>query len=323
MTGILLGAALTGLALQLASWQQVFLVALPLGFGALTAAWLMPRVPNSPSTKAFRVDRYETATLICSLLAFGVFINLGDNLGWFRSRLITAAFVVFVVSVPLYVTRARRLSYNLLDTSVLRNVPFTTAALLTFGAAFFSTGQFQIDMLGGPLHMSPEVLSLRSGLGAAALLAGVVLGGLLLQKLKADSLIVSAFVIVLVGKYAFTRYGVDLTTTGAIWPQVVTGFGLGLLTTPLAVSAYRTLPATTTKDAASLFSMATQLGSGLGIALLGIVLSYLQESVSSLVRGSPFASLLPFLEIFWIELVGTALLLLATLVTFYALRKRD
>lgn len=321
-SGILLGAALTGLALERTSWHEVFLIAWPVGLGALVASWLMPRTPESQDARAFRLDVYETVLLLGGLLALGVFINLGDNFGWFSSRLITAVFAVFVVSVPLYAWRARQLSRGLLDVSVLRNAPFAIAAGLTYGAAFFSTGQFQIDLLGGPLKMSPDALSLRSSLGAAALLAGVVLGGVLLHKIGPGRLVVGAFVIVLIGKYAFTRYTFGMTLPDVIWPQMVTGLGLGLITTPLAVYAYQTLPTTATKDVASLFALATQLGSGFGIALLGIALSFLQGR-SLLYTGDPArVSLEPFLAVFWLEFSGTVALLLAGLLAFYRQRTK-
>ncbi len=321
-TGILLGAALTGWALTGSPWQTVFLTVWPVGIAALALTLALPRSSEPPAAPAFKLDPYETILLLASLLGLGVFVNLGDNVGWFRSPFIAAAFGIFLLSAPLYAWRARHLSGGLLGVSVLRNVPFAVASGFTFGAAFFSTGQFQIDLLGGPLALHPDVLSLRSSLGAAALLAGVVLGGVRLRLVSIGRLVAGAFVVVLVGKYAFTRYTFGLTVLEAVWPQIVTGFGLGLISTPLAVWAYKTLPHSATKDAASLFALGTQLGSAFGIALLGIVLSLLQNRRVSLVTPGR-SSLEPFYAVFWIEFFGTVLLLLTTLLAFRSRKNRS
>ncbi|CAA9282208.1 MAG: hypothetical protein AVDCRST_MAG93-3270, partial [uncultured Chloroflexia bacterium] len=174
--------------------------------------------------------------------------------------------------------------------------------------AFFSTGQFEIDLLGGPLALNSDLLSLRSSLGAAALLMGVVLAGRLLHRKRPPLLIIVALAIALIGKYGFTKYGYAMSATEVIWPQVVSGFGLGLLATPLAVAAYETLAVSQTKDASSLFVLSTQLGSALGIAVLGITLVYLQglEAGNLGVTSVTSPLLRPFINVFWLEFIGTA-----------------
>lgn len=304
--GILIGAALTGLFIQAASWRYVFLTGLPFG---LIACLVVLRLRSSTQPRAgagSRVAGVELTLLLTFILTLGVFLNLGDNYGWFRSPFIVLSFLLCAGSLLLYVWASRRHPGGVLDLAVLRDTPFATAAALTLGAAFFSTGQFEIDLLGGPLAVHSSVLSLRSSLGGAALLAGVVLGGVLLRHIRPELLVVLSLGVALVGKYAFTRYGFDLSALDIIWPQVVSGFGLGLLATPLAVMAYQTLAKPLTNDGASLFAMATQLGYAFGIAVLGIVLNYLQAYAD--VR-SPEGVVQPFLNIFWIELVGTALLI--------------
>lgn len=304
--GILLGAALTGLLVQTASWRHVFLIGLPFGLAAcLVIRWLRSSEKPHVEVRA-RADRVELALLLTFILTLGVFLNLGDNYGWFRSPFIVLSLLLSAGSLLLYVWYSRRHASSVLDLAVLRDTPFATAAALTLGAAFFSTGQFEIDLLGGLLAVHADVLSLRSSLGGAALLAGVVLGGVLLHYIKPEPLIILSLIVALTGKYAFTHYGYDMSAIAIIWPQVVSGFGLGLLATPLAVLAYETLAKSLTNDGASLFVMATQLGYAFGIAVLGIVLNYLQTDVG--VR-SPESVVQPFLAIFWIELFGTALLI--------------
>lgn len=304
--GILAGAALTGFLIQTVSWQSVFLTGVPLGLVACAGVLLLRLPVGSNTGETARADRVELILLLTSILSLGVFLNLGDNYGWFRSPFIIMMSFLSVGSLFAYGRYKTWHPGGVLDFAVLKDAPFKAAAVLTLGSAFFSTGQFEIDLLGGPLAVPPDVLSLRSSLGGLSLLAGVVLGGFLLRRVSPKLLASFSLVIALVGKFAFTRYGPGMSTFDIVWPQAVSGFGLGLLATALAVMAYVTLAKPLTQDGASLFVTATQLGYAFGVAVLGIILNFLQTHAGT---GTPEHTLRPFLDIFWVEFVSTALLI--------------
>lgn len=305
--GLLVGALATGLLLEHNSWRPAFLL------GVLVALLALPPLlaledTAPPRLAAARTNWAEGTFLLTALLSFGVFVNLGDNYGWLRSPAISFSLLLAVVTSVLFYRRYRISKGHVVDFSVLRNQQFVGATAIALGVAAFSTGQFQIDLLAGPLQMPSQLISLRSALGAVALLAGVTVGGRLITHVAAPQVVLSALAVTLVGKYAFTAYGPGIGVMAVVWPQLVSGFGLGVLATTLAVVAYGTLAPSAAQAGASFFVLSGSLGSALGLALLGVVLNLYQLRAEALAVGVAGDSLRqPFLDVFWLEFIGTAL----------------
>ncbi len=300
--GILLGALASGYLVEHLSWRAPFYICIPL---ALAAIPLILRFVVDERRAAVRLDPVEAAMLTAAVVALSALLNLGDNYGWFSSPAMIALLGIFLGSGAIYLRHLRRSSGSMLDIGLLGNRGLALASLVTLGVGFFSTGQFQTDMLGGVLSDSPELISLRSALGAVALTGGIMLGGRLTGKVRPAPLAALAIAIALVGKLGFTAYGPDITPYQAIWPQIVSGFGLGLMSTPVAVAAFATIAREKTDQATGIFVLASRLGGALGVAILGVVLDRLQAGAAGGTRLT-VESTAPFLAIFWIELVGTA-----------------
>jgi DHA2 family multidrug resistance protein len=298
--GLLAGALACGFLIESFSWRVPFLLAIPLGLPALA----LLRDVGDDGREQMRVDLTEVLMLTMAVLSFSAFINFGDNYAWFDSPVIVAIAAVFVASLLLYVDRIRRTGRSMIDYTVLRDRKFAVALLLTVGVAFFCSGQFETDMLGGMLHDSPELIGMRGTLGGIAITAGVMLGGRLIARYRTSTVILASFVITLIGKFGFTFYGPDVTPFMAIWPQVISGLGIGLMSTPIAVAAFDTLPSSKNDQGSSLFVLSSRLGSAVGVAVLGVALDHLQADAGG--SRHIVESTGPFLTIFWIELIGTA-----------------
>ncbi len=314
--GLLVGAIATGLLLEHASWRPAFLLSVPVGLLALYPLLALEDTAP-PSLGAVRVNWPEGILLLTVLLSFGVFINLGDNYGWLRSPEISFSLLLAVLASALFYRRYRTSEEHVVDFSVLHKRQFVGAVVIALGVAAFSTGQFQIDLLAGPLRLSSTLISLRSALGAVALLAGVSAGGWLIARMNAPGVVLGAMAVTLIGKYAFTAYSPGIGTVAIVWPQLVSGFGLGVLGTALAVIAYNTLAPSSAQAGASFFVLSGQLGGALGLALLGVVLDVFQLRARTTGVSDAGSSLTqPFLDIFWLEFIGTALCVAFTALLF-------
>ena len=179
--------------------------------------------------------------------------------------------------------------------------------MLIFGISFFSTGQFETDLLEGPIGFAPEILGLRSALGGMCLIGGMLLGGRIARQGAFGVRLALALVVVVAGKTGFTIYAPGIGDWQAIWPQLLTGLGLGLLTTLLAVLAFERIDDTRSTDAAGLYGLAGQLAWALGLALLGALQAAHEDGLVARGTAEPIAALWSLRTIVWIELAGTAL----------------
>jgi DHA2 family multidrug resistance protein len=308
MGGVMLGSLLGGWLSEVVSWHLIFDLCLPLGLVALV---LVRRGLPAASRRAEHAegDVGGATLIIVALVSLGILLNLGDDLGWFRSPVTIGLMLLFVLSAALFAHHCGQAQAPILHFGVLRDRQLALAVTITLGIALFSTGQFEIDLLGGPLGFSSELLGVRGALGSAALIAGVLAAGVALRWTPAPRLVVAALLITAIGKYGFTFYGPGIGRFGAMWPQVVTSFGIGCLNTCLAVVAFDTLSTARRNDASSLYVLAAWLGWMLGLALLGAVQGWLEGGLLTSGLDAPAAEARSLAGIIRIEFVATALLL--------------
>jgi DHA2 family multidrug resistance protein len=90
------------------------------------------------------------------------------------------------------------------------------------------------------------------------------------------------------------HFNVDMPAGPVVWAGVIQGLGLGLVFVPVSTIAYATLPAARRTEAAGLFSLARNIGSSIGIALVFALLArWTQVNHADLAaRLSPFGGVL-------------------------------
>jgi MFS family permease len=305
MIGVLLGALLGGVLVQ-TSWRLAYLLCFPIG---AAGAFVVDRHIAAAEPRPTATDWRGLALLATTTVALGIVLNLGDELGWLRSRLVLAMLATGTATGVLFVLHYRMTARPIVSVAALRGRDFALATLFCFGLDFFSTGQFETDLLGGPLGFSAEMLGLRSALGGVLLIGGVLVGGWLLRRTAAPLLVAIALVIVIAGKVGFTLYEPGIHAWTAISPQLITGVGIGALTTVLAVVAFAEVDPSSSADAASLYGFAGQLAWAFGLALLGATQATREDDLLRAGSTADLARLWSLREVIWLELAGTVALL--------------
>jgi DHA2 family multidrug resistance protein len=69
------------------------------------------------------------------------------------------------------------------------------------------------------------------------------------------------------------HFSADMPAGPVVWAGVIQGLGLGLVFVPISTVAYSTLPPARRTEAAGLFSLARNIGSSIGIALVFALLA--------------------------------------------------
>jgi len=303
----LVGPLLAGVMVGVFGWRSLFLIPLPFAaLSVLLVLWGMER--GAIARKAADLASLGLAPLVMVLLVATT--SLGPGLGWLDSPTVTACAIALAIAAPLYVWRYRKTVAPAFHVGCLadRNVAFALLIILLFN--FFGTGFFQIEFLGKETHLSAEVFGLRSSIGAATLLLGFAVSGWLTRGARFAACLYGGLAVTLVSKVGFLLYGTHTDALEAIWPVAVGGVGFGMVTGVLATLAYRTVAAEHASHVATAFILATYLGASLGAGVLDEVL--VAADLVDLAEGmsAAAATLSSFEAEFWVELFGTALLLL-------------
>ena len=297
--GFLAGSLLAGWIAQDLSWPLIFLVAPLLALTSLF--WLRADIEHVPATH-LPMDWSGFILLMFTMVALQVLFNSADASTWLASVASGSVPLVAAVGLILLFRHLLRVSNPIVSLQPLENRWFATALGLAFGVNIFTTGQFEILLLGSTLHVPSEILGIRSAIGGLAQIAGVLIVGHWLRRDRLLFFVTSSTAIMLIGLYGYTWYGPQMSYTLAIWTRMASGFGMGLCAASLSVAAFDSLPETLNGQGASLFALSTTLGTALGISGLDLVFKN-EEHVRAIGEIGAYHA------VFWAQFWGAVMLL--------------
>jgi MFS family permease len=275
LVGLAIGPTVGGFVLTIAPWQVLLLVNVPIavlaiiGVRAGIAADVAADLHRDPVDVAGAA--LVTSTIVLALVAPTLFVNEGTE-SW-RPWAVSAAAVVGAI---LFVVRERSARHPLLDLKLLAHplvssgLAFKAAAgLATAGLGYLVTLQLQLDWGWTPalaaIGMLPQVV---------VLVAGGAFVNPFVRRVGLDRAAwLSAAAIVLgLAVYAL------LNGFGYLWVAlalVLVSAGMRVVGVVAGVNVLRGLPKNRTTMGAALVDTATEVTSGVGIAVTGTVLAAL------------------------------------------------
>lgn len=275
LIGFAIGPTAGGFVLAFAPWQVLLLANVPiaalaglgirLGIAADTAAELH-RDPIDVSGAVL-----GTAAIALALVAPTLFVNdgAGSCLPW-------AAAVGAIVAFVAFVLRERRAPFPQLDLEVVAR-PLVSSGLAykvatglaTAGLGYMVTLQLQLDW-----GWTPAVAAIGLLPQVVVLLAGGLFVGPAVRRLGMERVAWLSAAAVVVGLAVFTVLG----RLGYVWVAaalVLVAAGLRLNGVVAGTNVMRGMPADRTSIGAALVDTATEVSSGIGIAVVGTVLAAL------------------------------------------------
>ncbi|WP_328407081.1 MFS transporter [Nocardia sp. NBC_00403] len=275
------GLSLGGLLVQWdvfdLAWRPIFLVNIPVGIAALVAASVVMR--DSRSATPPRLDLVGMVLAISAVLLLAYPLTEGRQLDWpaWTFAMMGAAAVVFGLFVAYERRRARTGGSPLIDLELFRSRPFAVglASWLLFwiglGGFFLVWTLFMQAGLG----WSP----MRAGLTAVCFAVGAGTGvgvgvGVLAPRFGRRALIAGGLVNAggfgLYGGMA-AHYGASITSWQMVIPLIIIGIGFGMVVAPTIDLLLGQVPAREAGSASGLLNTGQQLGTALGVALVGVV----------------------------------------------------
>jgi EmrB/QacA subfamily drug resistance transporter len=321
--GLIMGGALT----QLASWEWIFIVNVPVGLLTLLATLRV--VPESRADLRHRTfDLAGAITVTAGLVVLVYAIVKAQSFGWGSTRtvgLIAASLVLLATFVAI----ERRSKAPLIRLSIFRVKALTVADVVLllvasglFGMFFFASLYVQ-EILG----YSP----LKAGLAFLPVTGGIVVGAGLAQQLikRAGIRNVAVFgiglatvgMVVLAGVPVHGTYAADLLP--GLLPMSI---GMGLTFVPITLMATGGVAENDAGLASGLFNTAQQVGGSLGLAILSTLAASRTSHLLSGLHGTAasVASAAAHVSGYRVAFIAAAVMLGAGAVILAAtVRKRD
>ena len=277
--GLSIGPLLGGLLTEVAGWEWIFFINVPLGL--LTALAVLHAVPEVRDPHAPAVDLRGLAVLGAGLTALTLGLMQGESWGWGSPRTLGLIALGAVVLGALPAVEAR-VAQPLVDLRVLR-VPATAAANgVGFCAQFVSTGFTVLvaiylqDSLGySPLQTGALLLPMT-----VPLLVGSPAAGRLVGRLGARRLTTIGMGLVSAGVLG-VGLGAGSGGYGALLPGLVLfGCGFSVVLTTLTTAVMAGAGAGERGMVSGVYNTARNVGATLDVAATGSMLFTLQRSHS-------------------------------------------
>ncbi|WP_114558740.1 MFS transporter [Desertihabitans aurantiacus] len=263
--GYSVGLIASGLLTQV-NWRLVFLLPVPIVVLVLIAAPFVLTAREGDGQRAARVDMGGAATVTGGVLALVYALTV---LSWPAAVLAAALLGAFVCIerrhrdplIPLGELRSRRL--------VGANAAALAWACATIGWQFVAVLFLQREQGYDPLMTGLGIVPMGLAIIVAARVAGRLIPRWGEGWTAATGLLVQGAGIVL-----FLRAGADADYATVLLPAlVIHGIGNGLSFSSLNLAAVSALPDDKQGLASGLVTSAVQIGSGVGVAVLGLVLT--------------------------------------------------
>lgn len=266
------GPIVGGALVDSLGWRWVFWINLPLGLLALVLTSVF--VPDSKAPRARRLDPAGQVLIVASLGMLTYAIIEGPSAGW-GSGEIVGLFCSSVALLAAFVLVELRVPEPLVDMHFFKSPPFSAAA---------AAATLTFLVMGGFLFVNS--LYLQDVRGVSALMAGVALlpatlfigvlspvAGRLVNRygprlpLVLGGLGEAAGTAVLAFSDVHSSYALLLVAYSLI------GIGMGFVNPPITTTALAGMPASRAGVAGGIAASTRQVGTVLGIALLGSVLA--------------------------------------------------
>ena len=298
-----LGPVIGGLLVTSVGWRSIFWVNIPVGILAIVLTALF--VPESRAPRARRFDPAGQLLVMLTLASLVYAIIEGPGRGW-SSPLIIACFSVAAMACAVFVAYERRRSEPLLDMRFFRSAPFSGATMIAV-SAFAALGGFLLlntlylqDVRGlSALHAGLYMLPMAAMTVIWAPLSGRVVGA------RGPRLpLICAGIALTVGAFTLTRLSAHTSSLSLVISYLIFGLGFGVVNAPITNTAMSGMPRAQAGTAAAVASTSRQVGSSLGVAVVG-------SAVVSAMTGPIKTGFAPASHVgYWI-LVGCGLAVLA------------
>ncbi|MGV3576061.1 MAG: DHA2 family efflux MFS transporter permease subunit [Devosia sp.] len=276
MVAPIIGPSLGGWLTESFDWRWVFLVNVPVG--ALCVAMLVVFMPQT-EIKNRRFDFFGFGMLALGVGALQLMLDRGAENDWFRSIETWIELGLVITGLWVFLVHSLTAKQPFVDLKMFKDFNFSLASVLmgVMGITLFSGLALLPPMLQNLMGYSVIFTGLLMAPRGAATLVAMMIVGRTSGKVDPRVTLLIGALLMSYSLWLMTGFSPDMD----YWPVIITGalqgFGMGFLFVPLSTMAFATIAPTMRADATAMFALVRNMGQGIGISLVSVVLSSMMQ----------------------------------------------
>jgi EmrB/QacA subfamily drug resistance transporter len=262
------------LGYDIAGWRWVFYINLPLAGLALFMILVeMPRLTHKTGGK---IDFAGAALLLTTFVPLLLALSWGGTAGW-NAPHILALFAVSAVSLVAFLIVESRVPNPVISLALFRNRTFATANLSAF--LMFMAFMGMVSFLPLYMQLGLGLPATTSGLAMMPLTVGLILAatasGFLVNKLgRYKAVMVGGAAMTSLAAFLLSQTPSDADLFDLMWRVTLLGLGLGPAQSVFNLASQNAVPRHQLGVATSAGQFFRQVGSTVGVAVFGAVLTH-------------------------------------------------
>jgi MFS transporter, DHA2 family, multidrug resistance protein len=275
--GPALGPTLGGVLTQYFGWESVFYVNIPIGIATILLSMRYLRFLRDQPRSKPRFDIRGFAWLAFFIVSIQYTISLVAKKEFASFRFLAGALVI--LSSLYFFIRSSRRQEVLLDLTVFRSKNFINASVIIVirSVALYGGMFFLPFLLQGLLGYSAIQSALLMLPNALMMLVSRPYAGKKADQGLIRNISIMGILLVTVSMFFFSRINVGTSIVLIILPMVIRGLGMSLLVAPVSTALLNSVRLDQTATATSMNSLIQQLAGSIGIAVFGVMHSFIDQ----------------------------------------------
>ncbi|HEY1788192.1 MAG TPA: DHA2 family efflux MFS transporter permease subunit [Verrucomicrobiae bacterium] len=267
----IIGPTLGGWLTDNWSWRWTFYINLPVG---ILAVFLMSLVLEDPpwvhAGRSVPLDGLGFGLIALVLGTLQIVLDKGQDADWFGATWIRWLTVVCVACFMGFIIRELTAKYPLVDLRILKNRNFAVSSVMLalFGMMVYALITLQplfLQSLMGYNAFKSGLSVCPRGVGAFCALFCV---GALVSRIDSRLLAAMGFAFSAIASYMLCRLTLQISMGSVVLPNILAGFGSGLLFVPLTTLSVGTLRQDQIGNASGLQNLIRNTGGSIGLSLV-------------------------------------------------------
>ena len=281
VVGPIIGPVLGGWLTDNLSWSWVFLMNLPVAVVAFFMISAALPAKHEGEKKPF--DGFGYGFLALGLAGLQIMLDRGPGREWFASPEIWVECGMCLLGFYIFIVHIATAKRPLFERSILTDGNFIVAScmivfigvLLFAGAAVLPT--LLQTLLNYPV-LHTGIVQIPRGLGS---FTAMFLVGRLMGRLDNRLLVLIGVGLTAASYYEMSQFSLAMDENLVLISGFLQGLGIGLIFVPLSALAFTTVAPNLRTQAASIFTLIRNVGSSVGISMVGALQIYNSKIVQS------------------------------------------